>query len=57
MLVIKCIIFGHDWKDWVFVKPIGRYENKLMRNCNKCGKKETYTGLTTKKNKTYEPRH
>jgi len=39
-------IFGHKWKKWDYIKPIGRYEHKLSRVCSRCGKKEIYIGLT-----------
>lgn len=41
---IKCI-FGHKYDDWLYVKPIGRYEHKIKRVCKKCGKIEYYEGL------------
>ena len=50
---IKCMIFGHKYSEWEYVKPIGRYEDKLKRKCKICGKYDTYTGLT---NKIYEKR-
>lgn len=42
---IKCIIFGHKFDQWVSVKPIGKYEERLKRTCKICGKIETYTGF------------
>lgn len=43
---LLCLIGIHDFGKWSYVKPIGRYEHKLMRKCSRCGKTETYTGLT-----------
>jgi len=44
---IKCIL-GHKWSKWEYVKPIGRYEDKLKRHCKRCGKTDIYIGLTEK---------
>ena len=52
---IKCLLFGHTFTDWEYIKPIGRYEDKLKRKCIYCGKKEIYVGITTKKNGKYQP--
>ena len=46
---IQCI-FGHDWVNWKYIKPIGRYEDKLSRVCDRCGKSEYYIGLTFRTN-------
>jgi hypothetical protein len=43
---LLCLIGIHDFGKWLYVKPIGRYEHKLMRKCSRCSKTETYTGLT-----------
>ena len=45
---IWCMLFGHKYSDWEYIKPIGRYEDKLKRKCSQCGKVETYVGLTNK---------
>jgi len=54
---IKCLIIGHEYSNWKFIKPIGRYEEKLVRVCDRCGKKEIYIGLTSKciENNSREP--
>lgn len=41
-----CIIFAHKWGKWKYIKPIGRYDEKLKRTCQRCGKVEEYIGST-----------
>ena len=44
MKKLLCIIGIHDFGKWSYVKPIGRYEHKLMKKCSRCNKTESYTG-------------
>jgi len=42
---ITCLLGFHKWSKWIYIKPIGRYECKLKKECKSCGKEKFYTGL------------
>lgn len=43
---IVCLIFGHNWSKWKYIKAIGRYDEKLMRTCKRCSNDDFYVGST-----------
>ena len=43
---LLCLIGIHDFGKWSYIKPIGRYEQKLMRFCKRCGRSQIYIGQT-----------
>ena len=42
---ITCLLGFHKWSKWIYIKPIGRYECKLKKECKSCGKEKIYIGL------------
>lgn len=41
-----CLLIGHKWSDWKYIKTIGRYDERLDRTCDRCKTIETYIGPT-----------
>lgn len=39
-----CFLLGHDWSDWIYIKSVGRWDERLKRNCKRCKKHQNYTG-------------
>lgn len=46
MFNIICFFIGHKWSNWKYIKPVGRYDEKLRRDCKRCKNQDFYTGLT-----------
>ena len=46
MIWLICSVIGHAWSRWRYIRAFGRYDDRLDRTCKRCGKIETYTGLT-----------
>ena len=43
---ILCLIKIHNWSNWVYVRPVGRYESRLRSTCKRSGKVKLYDGMT-----------
>lgn len=41
---IKCFFGSHTFSKWEHVNKIGRYQDRLKKRCEKCGKIEYYEG-------------
>jgi len=35
---ILCIIGIHNWSDWKYIRPIGRWEERYRKECKWCSK-------------------
>lgn len=43
---IICYFVGHSWGKWLFIRAIGRWDERLKRTCRRCRKIQVYTGPT-----------
>jgi hypothetical protein len=45
MKKILCL-FTHKWSDWEYIGSSGRYDEKLRKECKRCGSFDIYIGPT-----------
>lgn len=44
-MILICWILGHKWSKWKYTRTVGRYDERLDRDCLRCKKHEFYTGV------------
>ena len=42
---IICFFFGHIWSKWVYVRSVGRYDERIDRRCKRCNKLQIHIGI------------
>lgn len=43
---IVCFFVGHNWGRWLYIRAIGRWDDRLKRKCLRCRKTQIYVGPT-----------